>query len=215
MRTSLRRVLEPSAVRWTLLAALAAGLGGGCLGGSSGPWTVDGGASGGSTTGSATVGAGGAGTTSSSSASASASSGTATAGSGSAGGGSATAPQFSTDQCYFTSYPEGSLHCVTAPCTVTDIAAAIPTCATDDGVYENFAVAGAIYGAYSQSLGSEAGLVVALYPNASSTFPACLAGGAMGEPSDPGDYYGTGLVVGQTSMEDVAHFCTGSIGTFP
>ncbi len=112
------------------------------------------------------------------------------------------APQFSADECYFTSYPEGSKQCITAPCTVTNAATLAPTCATDGGGYLNFLYGTAIYGTYPS------GEITEIYPNAATSFPACVPGPSTGvEPADAGDYYATGLVVGSTSTDELAQFC--------
>ena len=112
-------------------------------------------------------------------------------------------PAFSTQQCYFTSYPEGSKQCITAPCNVTNAASAVPTCNTGANGYLNFANGTTIYGTYAS------GQVTEIYLNAEETFPTCTAGATVGgEPSDAGDYYATGLVVGTASAAQVQAFCT-------
>ena len=109
-------------------------------------------------------------------------------------------PSFCAHDCYFTSYPIGSRHCVTAPCSITNVATATLACTTVG--YLNYESGTTIYGAYAN------GEIVAIYFDAPTTFPACKSGARVnGEPSDPGDYYATGLEVGVASAQEVATFC--------
>ncbi len=116
-------------------------------------------------------------------------------------------PTFSSDQCYFTSYPVGSKQCITAPCQMTDVADSplgIDTiCVAGSSNSSRIFLSGQTLYATSW-----AGDIQELIPRGSGWFDQCMAEAQdLSLPTDDGDYYATGLVVGSASGSALAAFC--------
>jgi hypothetical protein len=114
-------------------------------------------------------------------------------------------PTFSTDECYYTSYPVGSKQCVTAPCQMTDVGSGSPL--VDDVICTTASSAMYLAGQTLYAT-SPTGDIQELVPRGTQWFDYCVTGANdMELPTDPGDYYATGLVVGSASGSDLAAFC--------
>ncbi len=121
-------------------------------------------------------------------------------------GGGAEAPAPPGSQCYFTSYPVGSKHCLLAPCYMVESVAEQPTCSGSDGhgTFTGYRDGDSIYatrGVHETSI---------VYRDAGTTFPDCVAGPGPGLdelPTGSGAYYATGLAYDSASAPDVATVC--------
>jgi hypothetical protein len=148
--------------------------------------------------------------------------------------------ELSEQQCYFTSNPPGSYKCVTAPCKVVNWSTATKLCELcvlgmqnnmlpERGIEsEYYQVGGNLYETYPPwwmppdmnilpPNPAQDGQIISLYRgDYEQVFPACHGGAVLQNDSTSEDYYyGTGLVVGQTTASELASTCIGPIGTFP